>query len=66
MIPQKFQIFLLWNPILHFIELSRERLFPLYKADMCSLEFIIISTVVSLFLGLSLYKLKIKEVLASE
>jgi capsular polysaccharide transport system permease protein len=65
-IPRKFQIFLLWNPILHFIELSRARLFPLYKADMCSLEFIMSCTVVSLFLGFSLYKLKIKELLASE
>uniref|UniRef100_A0A7V5XHQ2 Transport permease protein n=1 Tax=Thermodesulfobacterium geofontis TaxID=1295609 RepID=A0A7V5XHQ2_9BACT len=66
MIPRKFQIFLLWNPVLHFIELSRARLFPLYRADMCSLEFIMVCTVISLFLGLSLYKLKIKEVLASE
>jgi len=66
MIPNKFQIYLLWNPVLHFIELSRASFFPLYKADMCSLEFIIVCTAVSLFLGLFLYKLKIREVLASE
>jgi len=66
MIPQKFQIYLLWNPILHFIELSRERFFPFYQADVCSFEYIIVSTAISLFLGLSLYRLKIREVLASE
>lgn len=66
MIPKKFQVYLLWNPCLHFIELSRERFFPLYKADVCSIEYIIICTIGALFLGLSLYKLKIREVLASE
>lgn len=66
MIPRQFQVYLLWNPCLHFIELSRASFFPLYKADVCSLEFIIICTICALFLGLFLYKLKIREVLASE
>ena len=66
MIPKKFQVYLLWNPCLHFIELSRVSLFPLYRADVCSLDFIIICTICALFFGLALYKLKIREVLASE
>uniref|UniRef100_A0A7V3ZSL6 Transport permease protein n=1 Tax=candidate division WOR-3 bacterium TaxID=2052148 RepID=A0A7V3ZSL6_UNCW3 len=66
MIPSKFQIYLLWNPCLHFIELSRERFFPLYKTEVCSLKFIIICTICVLFLGLVLYKYRIKEILATE
>lgn len=66
MIPSKFQIYLLWNPSLHFIELSRERFFPLYKAEVCSFEYITLWTIVVLFLGLILYKYKIKEILTKE
>ncbi len=66
MIPPKFQVFLLWNPVLHFIELSRVNFFPLYRADAVSLEYVTFSTIVVLWLGLSLYKIKIKEVLSSE
>ncbi|MFN3471412.1 MAG: ABC transporter permease [Aquificaceae bacterium] len=66
MIPPKFQIFLLWNPILHFIELSRVSFFPLYRADAVSLEYVFWWTIVALWLGLALYKIKIKEVLSSE
>lgn len=66
MIPKNFQIYLLWNPILHFIELSRASFFPLYEAEMCSLEFIIISTAIVLFFGLAIYKIKIREVLSSQ
>lgn len=63
MIPQKFRIFLLWNPIIHFIELIRLNFFPLYRADDVSLHYVIIWTIAILWLGLALYKLKIREVL---
>lgn len=65
-IPTKFQKYLLWNPILQFLELGRERLFPIYSAPMCDVNYVIISTIVSLFLGLILYKLNISKILASE
>lgn len=66
MIPPKFQVFLLWNPVLHFIELSRVSFFPLYRADAVSLEYVIWWTILVFWLGLALYKIKIKEVLSSE
>ena len=65
-IPKKGQTYLLWNPLVHFIELSRASLFPLYEADVCSLKYVTVCTAISLFLGLTLYRLKIREVLASE
>ncbi|MFN7065708.1 MAG: ABC transporter permease, partial [Aquificaceae bacterium] len=66
MIPKKFHIFLLWNPLLHFIELSRVSLFPLYRADGVSMEYVIVCTIVTLWLGLGLYRIKIREVLSLE
>ncbi|HQA04606.1 MAG TPA: ABC transporter permease [Thermodesulfovibrio thiophilus] len=65
-IPVQFQSYLLWNPILHFLELSRTCFFPLYKADMCSIEYVTICTILAIGAGLFLYKFKIKEILASE
>lgn len=61
-IPQKYQIFLLWNPLVHFIELGRMSFFELYRVEMCSYLYITFSTLISIFLGLSLYRLKIDEV----
>ncbi|MCS7231519.1 MAG: ABC transporter permease [Elusimicrobiota bacterium] len=63
-IPERYRIFLLWNPVLHFIELCRENMFYLYEIEDCSYLYVIIATLVSLFLGLSLYKLKIHEVIS--
>lgn len=65
-IPHKFHFILLWNPILHFIELSRENLFILYKSVKCSYLYILISTLLSLFFGLSLYRLNIYKIISSK
>ncbi len=64
LIPPKFRILLIWNPLVHFIELSRENFFFLYRVEICSWQYIIISTTISLFMGLSLYRLKIKKILS--
>lgn len=66
MIPKKYQVYLLWNPCLHFIKLSRSAFFPLYCAEAYSIKYIIVFKVLVLFLGLSLYRIKIKEILSSE
>lgn len=57
LIPPQYQIYLLWNPLVHIIELMRHAVAPSYPlVDGISLLYFLTWLVGSLFLGLLLYK----------
>ncbi|MBV7486192.1 ABC transporter permease [Bordetella sp. BOR01] len=57
--PPQWMPLLLWNPFLHFMELIRVNVFPFYRiADGISLEYVIHCTLVLLFLGMGMYRLR--------
>jgi len=64
-VPHEYLHFLLWNPLLHGIELVRGAFFDQYRVVQgISLLFVIMSTLVILFLGLAWYRNKRHELLA--
>lgn len=64
-IPAQYHHYLLWNPILHAIELIRNACYPDYNSDFVSIGFLSISTLVTVFFGLSMYRLDWKQMVAS-
>ncbi len=64
-IPREYWSFVLWNPILHALELSRESVVVGYQAEGVSLGYLAMSTLVSLFVGLALYRVREKAMLTS-
>ncbi|WP_151820177.1 ABC transporter permease [Acinetobacter soli] len=57
LIPAQYQAYLLWNPIVHLIELMRHAVAPSYPlVDGISLSYIFTWFIVSLLFGLLLYK----------
>lgn len=57
LIPAQYQIYLLWNPIVHVVELMRHAVSPSYPlVDGISLSYIFVWFIVSLLFGLLLYK----------
>lgn len=57
--PPQWLPLLLWNPFLHLMELIRVNIFPFYRiADGVSLEYVIHCTLVLLFVGMSMYRLR--------
>lgn len=65
MIPQKYWHYFLWNPLLHFIELSRMSFFASFNTPAGSINYIAFCTLAALILGLSLYRIKRLEMVAS-
>ena len=63
-IPEKFWPWLVWNPLVHIIELARYACYPSYGNKGVSLEFIFEVTGVCLFLALSLYHISWKKILS--
>jgi capsular polysaccharide transport system permease protein len=56
-IPAKYREYLLWNPLIHIIELMRHAVAPTYElVSGISLSYFIIWVILSLFIGLLLYK----------
>lgn len=56
MVPSDLRPWILWNPVLHFVELARGRFFPGYQvAPEISVELVIVVTLLALFTGLFLY-----------
>lgn len=55
-VPNDFRGWLLWNPILHALELARENYFIAFKPGGASWSFLVLSSIVSLFIGLTLYR----------
>lgn len=65
-LPQEWLPLLLWNPLLHAIELMRGAFFSQYHVlPEISLLFVVMTSLVSLFFGLALYRNKRRELLAT-
>ena len=55
-VPKEYWPYLLWNPILHASELSRESVMPGYISEGVSLQYLAFFTLASVFIGLVLYR----------
>jgi capsular polysaccharide transport system permease protein len=64
-IPIQYHHYLLWNPILHAIELIRNSCYPGYNADAVSMGYLALITLVTNFFGLALYRLDWKRMVAT-
>ncbi len=63
-VPEKFWPWLNWNPLVHFIELARYACYDSYGQNGVSIQYVIDSTVVTMFFALSLYHITWKRILA--
>lgn len=58
-IPHQYMTYVLWNPYLHIIDLLRESTFRYYTAyDGVSMRYAVECTIISLFLGCAIYRLR--------
>ncbi|MBS0882845.1 ABC transporter permease [Pantoea sp. JGM49] len=64
-IPKEYWSYLLWNPIVHAVELSREAVMPGYISEGVSLEYLFISSLSIFFIGLALYRTREGAMLTS-
>jgi capsular polysaccharide transport system permease protein len=64
-IPERFYTYMLWNPYLHFIELLRSETFSEYPESRgISMEYVFAVTLITLFLGLALYRVRRLKLIA--
>ena len=64
-IPKQYWSYLLWNPLVHAVELSREAVMPGYISEGVSLNYLAMFTLVTLFIGLALYRTREEAMLTS-
>ncbi|MEW5838783.1 MAG: ABC transporter permease [Pseudomonadota bacterium] len=65
-IPVEYRSWLMWNPLLHAIELSRSSFSPLYHLDQgISLGYVFAAAILSLFVGFWLYRQRRLAMVAS-
>jgi len=64
-IPTDYWPYLLWNPLVHAVELSREAVMPGYVSEGVSLSYLAICTLVTVFAGLALYRNREEAMLTS-
>lgn len=64
-IPKQYWHYLLWNPLIHVVELSRESVVVGYVSDGVSLQYLAMSSLVVLFIGLALYRIREEAMLTS-
>ncbi|WP_217549398.1 ABC transporter permease [Pantoea sp. GbtcB22] len=64
-VPKDYWPFLLWNPLLHVVELSRAAVMPGYSSEGVSLIYLAILTLTTLFLGLAIYRTREEAMLTS-
>ncbi|NIF21174.1 ABC transporter permease [Candidatus Pantoea multigeneris] len=64
-IPTDYWPYLLWNPLVHAVELSREAVMPGYASEGVSLTYLALSTLVTVFVGLALYRTREEAMLTS-
>lgn len=64
-IPRAYWPYLLWNPIVHIVELSRECVVVGYVSEGVSLSYVAFCTLLLLFFGLALYRVREKAMLTS-
>jgi capsular polysaccharide transport system permease protein len=66
LLPESYVSLLLWNPYLHLIELLRENSIAYYpKVDQVNYFYPAVCAVLSLFIGMSLYRLRRLRLAAS-
>ncbi len=63
-IPEEYWYLLTWNPLVHFIELSRYAILESYGDKGVSVEYVLRAVVLGLFFSLALYHLTWRKVLA--
>lgn len=56
-IPADYQQYLLWNPIVHIVEISRECVVNSYHIENVSIGYLAFSSLITLFSGLALYSI---------
>lgn len=64
-VPKAFWPYLLWNPLVHVVELARESLAINYQSEGASLSYLAFSTLLVLFVGLLLYRNREEAMLTS-
>lgn len=64
-VPKEYQNYLLWNPILHAVELSRQAVFPAYQTQNISFSYLCFCALGMLFIGLVLYRYREEAMLTS-
>ena len=64
-IPKDYWPYLLWNPLVHAFELSREAVMPGYVSEGVSLSYLALCALITVFIGLSLYRIREEAMLTS-
>ncbi|SNY65942.1 ABC transporter permease [Pantoea sp. GL120224-02] len=64
-IPKEYWPYLLWNPIVHAAELSREAVMPGYISEGVSLDYLALCALAMLFVGLAIYRNREEAMLTS-
>ncbi|CNF04321.1 ABC transporter permease [Yersinia bercovieri] len=64
-IPKEYWPYLLWNPIVHVVELCRAAVVPGYVSEGVSLNYLAFCALVTLFVGLALYRNREEAMLTS-
>lgn len=64
-IPKDYWPYLLWNPLVHAVELSREAVVQGYISEGVSLNYLAITTLIIFFLGLAMYRNREEAMLTS-
>ena len=62
-VPKEYWPYLLWNPILHAVELSREAVMPGYISDGVSGIYLGVCTIFTLFISLAIYRTNVKKIM---
>lgn len=64
-IPPEYHKYLLWNPVLHAVEIIRDTCYPGYKVDSVSMGYLAAIAFSALFLGMALYRLDWKRMVST-
>lgn len=64
-IPKEYWPYMLWNPLIHAVELSRTAVFTGYASNDVSLGYLAFCTLLILFIGLAVYRIREKAMLTS-
>nr|HBB7661737.1 ABC transporter permease [Escherichia coli] len=64
-IPKIYWGYLLWNPLVHVVELSRQSVVPGYISEGVSINYLAFFSLVVFFVGLCLYRFKEEAMLTS-
>ena len=62
-IPSEYHYYLLWNPMLHILELNRLAFFEVLDESVVSLEYFCLCAVIALWLGLVVYRANVNRLM---